>query len=169
MEENNKQHLTFGVAGHNFALIIDSIEEIFQTTQIQIVPRTSIMLAGIVNLRGQIISIFSLSALLWGKKIEPSRNHNEITQVKQTILLVNRKDLKIGLLIDELLGLKTIKEFGQENSKLLEEKGLENSSYISGIGIINGGETVLIIDLRKILDKAGILEKKSDDASRALR
>ena len=109
---DNEKIIVFEVNNHLIGLPISVIEEVFQTREILKIPRTSKVLRGIVNLRGQIISIFSLSEILFGNITSDIQEDKEFD-----ILLVNYQNHALGLLVDSIVQLVALTGSKEDSKK----------------------------------------------------
>lgn len=62
--ENNRQYATFYVAGHFLGVEVEKVQEVFSTQEITSVPLSSPVVAGLINLRGEIVTAMDLRARL---------------------------------------------------------------------------------------------------------
>ena len=91
----SSQILTWKTDGKLFALEIDHCKEVARDTKITQVPFASEDTVGIVNLRGEVITIVDLRALLGEKK------PNKI--ISPTIIRMKSKSSDRGLIVEEVL------------------------------------------------------------------
>ncbi|MHA2074718.1 MAG: chemotaxis protein CheW, partial [Candidatus Hodarchaeales archaeon] len=105
--------IIFGIADDLFGLEVDNLKEVFQTNNILQLPRTSELLAGIVNLRGVIISVFDLSMLLWGNASQSlsDKTSVDVSEITMNILLTTIKEQDVGILVDHIYHLGEITSF----------------------------------------------------------
>lgn len=89
-----KQLVTFQVGTEEYAFHISKIREIIRFSRITKLPNTSSFNVGVINLRGKVISIYDLRALL-------SQVAAEYTK-KSRIIIVNYCTTTIGLLVDKV-------------------------------------------------------------------
>lgn len=147
------KYIIFGIADDLYGLEVDNLKEVFQTDEILKLPRSSDLLAGIVNLRGVIISVFDLSMLLWGtesrsKSEQKSLNTSDLTM---NILLITIKEQDVGILVDQIHHLGEITKFKDKDVAELQNKGFLNSSFITKVGFIEDNRSALILDLAGLL------------------
>jgi purine-binding chemotaxis protein CheW len=165
------KYIIFGIADDLFGLEVVNLKEVFQTDKILKLPRTSELLAGIVNLRGVIISIFDLSILLYGKKPEIRSKVSNGTSSDQTlsVLLTTIKGQEVGILVDHIHHLGEITSFEDKNNAELDEKGFLNSSIITKVGVLEDEQKIFVLDLEGLLTgyvsspKRKLARQESDD------
>ena len=145
--------IIFGIAKDLFSVEVNNLKEVFQTDRILQLPRTSKVLAGIVNLRGTIISVFDLSMLLWGNESEylSVKLEDKSSKKVMNVLLMNIKGQDMGILVDYIHQLGEISKFEKKNEVKLEKKGFLDSSIIKNIGILEDTKKVFILELEGLL------------------
>ncbi|MFX0086728.1 MAG: chemotaxis protein CheW [Candidatus Hodarchaeota archaeon] len=165
------KYLIFGIADDLYGLEVGKLKEVFQTDRILKLPRTSELLAGIVNLRGVIISVFDLSILLWGKKLGVKSKGSNGAQSDQlvNVLLTTIKGQEVGILVDHIHHLGEITKFDEKNTAELEKKGFLNTSVITKVGQLEDERKIFVLDLVGLLTdyvsstKRKVAIQKDDD------
>ncbi len=147
------KYIIFGIADDLYGLEVGKLKEVFQTNKILKLPRTSELLAGIVNLRGVIISIFDLSILLWGKKTEIKSKASKGVPSDQlvNVLLTTIKGQEIGILVDHIHHLGEVTKFDEKSIPELEKKGFLNTSVITKVGLLDDERKIFVLDLEGLL------------------
>jgi chemotaxis signal transduction protein len=130
-----------------YGIKIDFIKEVYNSNKILKLPKTSQVLAGIIDLRGYILSVFDLSMLLW--EVE---NQKEIEESQNIILVVTVHGQDIGILVDQIYRLIEITDFTKVDSVSFNEKKLVNSSLITQIGKLAEDMNVYIVDPEKAME-----------------
>ena len=98
MEINANQYLTFRLGQDEFGIEILNVREILEYREPTRVPRTSRFIRGVINLRGNVISVMDLAKLFQSRDIEATR-HTCIL-----IFEIPKEDDKIiaGVLVDSV-------------------------------------------------------------------
>jgi len=129
-----KEVIVFRLAGKEYSFNVDGVDEIIDN-----VPTTNISFSdeyidGIINIRGQIITIISLY-----KKL------NLKTTIKEDskIIICNINDTRIGFIVDSVSDILNIK-----NSDIRED---EDGYFESILHLDNGNRLVLSMDTDKII------------------
>ncbi|PKL32916.1 MAG: chemotaxis protein CheW [Spirochaetae bacterium HGW-Spirochaetae-10] len=93
---NANQYLTFRLGSDEFGIEILKVREILEHREPTRVPRTSRFIAGVINLRGNVIPVVDLARLFQGRAIDITRRTCIL------ILEVPREDedLVAGILVD---------------------------------------------------------------------
>ena len=142
MEEDTQtgRFLTFSMGKESYGIEIRYVTEIVGIQAITEIPELPEYVKGIINLRGKIIPVMDVRLRF---KKEP-REYNDRT----CVIVVDIKDISIGLIVDSVSEVLTIPEQGiVEPPKM--NKGF-NNRYIKNIGKI-GNDVKLLLDCEKLL------------------
>ena len=90
----------FFLANEKYALELDYIREVYSVKELTPLPCTPSFVLGIINLRGQILSIVNLKNL-YKLTEEKSTNYNRV-------IILYSDEMEFGILADAILGVKTI-------------------------------------------------------------
>ncbi len=135
-QDEIKEVIVFKLAGKEYAFDVESVAEIIDIVESTKVAFTSELIDGIINIRGQVITIVSLFKKL---NIEPKINHDS------KIIICNIKNTRIGFIVDSVSDILNIKtdEIREQDDKLFPDIFHLN----------NGKRLVLSIDLNEIFSK----------------
>lgn len=153
-EESNKEelvtkskYLEIRIKEKRYCVPLKDISEVVPQFDISSVPLAPDYFKGLINLRGQILSVIDLS-----KKLENTKT--EVVLKKTCIVIFNIEALKIGALVDEVIAVRSISsEFIDTHSYVNEKK----DNFISGVikykeNENEEAELLFILDLVKLLD-----------------
>ncbi len=138
------KYLTFELAGEQYGLEILKVREIIGMMNVTRVPGTADFIRGVINLRGQVITVVDLRARFNIQSVE----NTEKTCIIVVQLKRDAQQLTLGIIVDQVCEVVDVTEdqiapapsFGQ---------GIEND-FILGMGKM--GQTVLtILDINKVL------------------
>ncbi|MGK0289457.1 MAG: purine-binding chemotaxis protein CheW [bacterium] len=138
--------LLFRVNQERYAIPVPQSNEIIPIREIVPVPKSPPFIQGVINLRGDVISIVDLPKLIDGKS-NPSTS-------KSKILVVKPDEEVAGLIVDDLIGIKRMKlSIFEEPSELISQQG---NVFIQGIGKESSaaGDIIILMDLKKTLKQA---------------
>lgn len=123
----------FRVSNVNLVAPLDQVSEILHYPSLTMVPGTKPWVKGVANIRGTLLPVMDLNGYL-GKKV------SAIT-MKTRILVVKYEDMTVGIVVDEVLGLK---HFSDED-KITAVKKFDESmrNYIQGAFQQNQVETLV--------------------------
>ncbi|RRJ67018.1 purine-binding chemotaxis protein CheW [Paenibacillus oralis] len=132
--------LTFMIGSDVYGIEIKYVTEIIGIQAITEVPELPEHIRGIINLRGKIIPVMDVR--LRFKK--PFREYNDRT----CIIVVDMKDISIGLIVDSVAEVVTIAE--EDIVPPPEIKSGNQQGFIKGVGKV-GGEVKLLLDGDKLI------------------
>lgn len=138
----------FYLCGQVFVIPIDSIMEVLRYEPPSKLPRSSQHLLGVINLRGHITPIVSLSKLLVLPEDQPTCAENSPQTESTLFIICESQGLHIGLHIDKL---HTMHKAKQEQIEWNAETQLGESAALL-LGLFETGENLLgIISVEKIV------------------
>jgi len=153
-EFTEDQIVSFNLGEENFGIGISRIQEIMKVPRITKVPRTPHYFEGIINLRGNIISILNLRKKL---KLEDEK-FNENTR----IIITDIKGQKTGIIVDFVSEVRCI-----ENKKVLPPpKGINiESKYLFGmLKFKDEKKVIMLLDLDEIIQGEDFEKFKDTEA-----
>ena len=128
--------IVFKLAGKEYAFNVESVAEIIDIVDSTKVAFTNEIIDGIINIRGQVITIVSLF-----KKLNIQTNINEDSK----IIICNIKNTRIGFIVDSVSDILNIKA-----DEIREQ---ENKLFTNVLHLNNGKRLVLSMDIDEILSK----------------
>ena len=140
-EDGMSCHLvTFHLAGEEYGVGIDSVQEIIRASDITPVPGAPSHVRGVINLRGKIIPVVDLR---WRFSL-PEIAENEM----QRIIVVELGEKRLGILVDSVS--QVIRLSSSIIEKIPEEVTTADENYITGVGKLDG-RLIIILDLNRSL------------------
>lgn len=130
------QIIVFTLGDKYYALRTDKVEEITKDVNITKVPNAPTWVEGIINLRGNVITLINLSKLL----------QQEDNLCYNNIIIVHDEEEKAGVLVKDVIEVVDIEEDDIQNVNQGSAEG------ILGIVRING-EIINIIDMNILISK----------------
>lgn len=100
-EITDDDYLLFRYAGEGYAFRVSDVHEILRHQRISRVPRSASHVIGATSLRGVIIPVVSLGSLLMSV--------NKDLPVDGRILLLRKAGIKVGVLVEKEIGIKSFK------------------------------------------------------------
>lgn len=114
----------FSIAGRLFATRINEVSEILNhPATLTKVPGTNAWIAGIANIRGNLLPIIDLQAFLLKRQTMRGR--------RSRILVVNHDGLYFGLLVDPFVGIRRFYQSEQTNKSLGLPEAIER--YVDAV------------------------------------
>lgn len=131
------QVVIFKLSEEQFAVETCKVQSINDMMEITIVPKAPEYIKGLINLRGNVISLLDINLLLDVKKEEKVKQDN--------IIILEVSDEQVGITVDQVDEVLDI----EENIVEKFEDG-KNKSYIKGV-INFGNKIVTLINIDKLL------------------
>lgn len=135
------QYCTFFVCGLFFGLEVTCIQEVSRAQPLTVVPLASSVIAGLINLRGQIVTAIDLRARLG----LPARGADE----RPLNVVVRTSDGAVSLLVDEIGDVLEVDAESFERPP--DTLGAEARELIRGAYKLEG-RLLLVLDLARTVD-----------------
>lgn len=143
--DNEIEVIEFTLSGETYAFETAFLKEVFHIREITPVPLTPAFVKGIINLRGNIISVIDIRVFF-------ELANGPISNYDRVIILQN-KDMSFGILADEIRG---IKKMSLENSSSsLPDFNAIRQKYLKTVT----SSRVVILDGDKLLNDRSIIIK----------
>ncbi|MDO5402230.1 MAG: chemotaxis protein CheW [Eubacteriales bacterium] len=145
--------VVFKVENQLFGVDIEKVQSIEKQIDVVSVPNSMPFISGIVNLRGDVIPVFSLK-----KKFSMLDAQNEC----ENTIIIALPDVSIALEVDEVM---EITDFGAD--KLADVPGIvmnESTQYLDKVAS-NNGSLILLLDVDKLVsaDEAADIRRFAED------
>jgi purine-binding chemotaxis protein CheW len=140
--EETLQIIVFRLAREWYGVEIIKVKEIIKVGKITYLPSSPEHIVGIVNLRGNILSVTDLKTML-------NLPHEELTE-KTRIIAIESGILETGLLVDEVV--EAIEVPVSQIESPLPTLPLEGGQYIEGQCKVDN-KLVALINIEKVLEK----------------
>lgn len=140
----DKQYLTFVLAGETFGTDIQHIKEITEYSAITPVPLMPSFITGVTNLRGNVVPVIDLSVRFNSKPIVPGKRTSII------IIELGSEDekLMIGVVVDEVSEVLDLSANQIEPAPAFGAK--IRTDFISGMGKVNE-QFLVLLDVEQVL------------------
>ena len=145
------KYLTFALGKEEYGLEILKVREIIGYMDITAVPRTPGYVKGVINLRGQVISVVDLRAKF---------GMESVTRTDQTCIIVvdiqqNGRRLNTGIVVDRVSEVLSIAADKIEDAPAFDSS--VKIDFILGMGKI-GDSVKILLDIDKVLNAAEVIE-----------
>ncbi len=140
------EFLTFKLGTELFAIENSYVTEINRVTEITPLPNTPEYLKGILNLRGKIIPVIDMRL-----KLRKQRD----TQCDGACVILTMADAKVGLVVDTVLEILSIK--AEDIELPCEPHCLAHGHYLQGISKCND-DPLMILNCQRIVDEDEIFD-----------
>jgi len=138
-DSTEKQLVTFQVGTEEYAFSLSKIQEIIRLSRITRLPNTSSFNVGVINLRGDIISIYDLRTLLSQAAADHTKNSR--------IIIVNYGATTIGLLVDKVSQVVKVPP-----SSLQPPPAVDSDQHSVEALCRVGSHLIILLDMDKILN-----------------
>lgn len=129
--------LVFKALNQEMAIDVEHVEMVIEKTDITPVPRARNIIEGVINLRGKIVPVISLPALLTGAA---TKNYSKIVILKV-------EDVEFGIMVDQVVGVLRTND-GEVETNL----GKINTYGRKAKGLIKKGNRLIVfLNLEEML------------------
>jgi purine-binding chemotaxis protein CheW len=132
--------LEFSLGGEDYAIPLLMVKEVISVPETTPIPKSPSHFVGIMNLRGQVISIVDLRKKL---KIESNKN------LEEAVIIVDIGEMNIGVIVDSIN--KVLAFSSEDVSEMPEIENQVNTAFIFGVYKKEHSLTILL-DIAKVLD-----------------
>jgi purine-binding chemotaxis protein CheW len=147
MNDNTKlsEFVTFTTAGQLFGLPIGRVQDVFKPSQITRVPLAGAEVAGVLNLRGRIVTAIRL-----GNRLDlESAQHGEPTKKPPMAIGIECGTESFGLLVDAVGEVLKLPEAELEANPINLDRKLARVS--DGVFRLDG-QLLVVLDVDRVLD-----------------
>jgi purine-binding chemotaxis protein CheW len=138
---NTTDYVTFNCAGQSFGLPIDQVQDVFKPTNLTAVPLAAPEIAGILNLRGRIVTAIDLA-----NRLNLASRTNLATAMA---IGIEYRAESFGLLVDEVSEVLELPESERESNPINLDRELSRVS--AGVFRLDR-ELLVVLDVDRILD-----------------
>lgn len=140
-QDTFNRYIEFGLGTEDYAIPLLMVREVISIPETTAIPKAPPYFVGIMNLRGQVISIVDLRKKL---KITPKENVED-----NAVIIIDFHGTHIGVVVDSINKVLTIEEKDKQHMPELESQ--MQAGYINSVFKKEEGLTVLL-NLAKCLD-----------------
>lgn len=133
------QVVVFSLGGEEYSVDISIVREIIRMVDITRIPQLPEFIEGVMNLRGQIITVIDLRKRF---EIKPAVNDNN------RIIIVVLKGEPVGIIVDSVLEVMTV--LPAQIDDIPSIKHAQTQEYLKGICKVND-RILILLDIDKIL------------------
>lgn len=152
MRMKGGQYLTFKLQNLSYGVGIENVREINRMSEIAAVPEAPDFVAGVMNLRGKVITVVDLR----------KRLHMPVAEVtKETCIIVVESEIgHVGVIVDSVQAVIHLQETQIDDSPISEDE----YSFVKSIGKMDD-HLVMLIDIFRCLSKRDMLGMDSAAAA----
>jgi len=141
--ENSQQYITFKIGEELYGIAIMAVKEVMTPRPVTVIPRTPKYLIGIINLRGEVISVIDLRIRFGLDKKEMS--------TRSRIIVVVANGMKMGILVDSINAIMTLDVDDLRNANMIVSS--DKQKFVSGSYKLSEDSILLILLQDKIIDE----------------
>ncbi|HLF95688.1 MAG TPA: chemotaxis protein CheW [Methylococcaceae bacterium] len=146
MSNNNNQKqnepiqwVTFRLADELYGINVMQVQEVLRMPDIAPVPGAQDYVIGIINLRGNVVTVIDLR----NRFGLPSREQDDSTR----IIIIEAEDQVIGIMVDSVAEVVELRASDIETAPSVGNE--ESARYIQGV-CSRGGTLLILVDLNKL-------------------
>lgn len=138
---DNARYLCFDLGNREFAIPLLSAKEVIGVPEVTAVPQSPAHFLGIMNLRGNVISVMDLRVKLGVKPNATGANEN-------TVIILDLGDYNLGVVVDRVNSVQTVDKEQVSDPPVVETT--TKSEYITGV-FRKEEKLILMLDISKAL------------------
>lgn len=135
----NGQYVTFSCTGRNYGVDIMSVREIRSWSPTTELPDQPNAACGVLDIRGEVIQVFDLSAVLGGSRTQVTDGH--------VVLVLSISGHTVGILVDAV---SDIIHVGKDDMRPSPSAGRGGNKVVKGI-VKHEENIVAILDLSSVI------------------
>ncbi len=139
-ENQFNRWVTFRLAEEIYGINVMQVQEVLRMTEIAPVPGAPSSVVGIINLRGNVVTVLDTRELF-------SLMSEEVTE-QTRIMIVECNKIIVGLLVDSVAEVVNLQNTDIDSAPNIGNE--ESSKYIQGV-YSKHGEILILIDLNRLL------------------
>lgn len=137
------QWVTFRLGNETYGINVMQVQEVLRYTEIAPVPGAPIYVLGIINLRGNVVTVIDTCQRFGLPPIEVTDNTR--------IVIIEAEQQVIGILVDSVAEVVYLRASEIEQAPNVGND--ENAKFIQGVAN-RDGELLILVDLNKLLSEA---------------
>lgn len=138
------QYIKIRLGDEFFGIDIKYVDNIVRMQHITRVPKSAEYIKGVINLRGEVIPVFSLRLKMGIEEIEETKSFR--------IIILKYEGESVGIIVDEVREVANVSSADVEKVFHNTSEGIQN--FLSGVGKTENG-LISLLDINEILnDKA---------------
>lgn len=142
LEKDNDKYLCFMIGEKKIAIPLLSAQEVIEIPQFTEIPNAPNFIKGIINLRGEMVTVADLNILLG------QNDPTKIIERKSCIIILGIESTKIGFILDEAKGVIDLKDFVKNDENISK---IKTDPHIESIAKDKNGEFVFTLNFKKLL------------------
>ncbi len=145
------KYLTFRLGPETYGIEILCVQEIIGLLPITRIPKVSEYIRGVINLRGKVIPVMSLSRRFG----VPDRDDTPLTCIIVIELARDHDTVTMGIVVDEVSEVININANNIEAPPDLG--GASGDAFLRGMGKVDG-KVVILLDMARVIESSANIE-----------
>lgn len=137
-----EKYIEFGLGKELYAVPLLSVREVISVPETTSIPNASSYFVGIMNLRGQVITVLDLRKKL---NIKP-----DVDRKEEAVIIIHNQGLQVGLVVDAIIKVTEILSL-DEVSIVPELSTQANAKYIKGV-LKKEEKLTVLLNIDEVLD-----------------
>lgn len=133
------QYLVFNISKENYLIDISKVREVISISKFEKVPNADSYILGMINLRGEVISIIDSSVIL-------NTHIENINSTSNKIIIFEYLNEHVGLVVENVTKVMEIEKKSIEAPPLYNE----DSTYVSGV-VQENENLYIVVDIKKTI------------------
>lgn len=133
------RYICFGLGEEEFAIPLLSVKEVLGVPDTTPVPQTPAHFLGIMNLRGNVISVLDLRSKL---SIKPSQSE------ETTVIILDLGDYQLGVVVDRVNSVISLTPEDVADKPVIDSN--KSTEYVTGV-VRKENRLILLLDIAKAL------------------
>jgi len=135
------KYVSFELAGEVYALNAARVYEVLRYTEITHVPGAASFILGIINLRGNVVTVIDARSVFG----LPSASHSQ----QSRIIVVEIEDFVLGILVDRVAEVIDLSQTAIETAPATGQD--DSSRFIQGV-YNEGEQMIILVDFSRLMD-----------------
>jgi purine-binding chemotaxis protein CheW len=140
--EEQMQWATFLLADELYGVDVMQVKEVLRLTEIAPVPGSAHYIMGILNLRGNVITVIDTRTLFGLEQVAPTD--------ESRIVVIELEDQVVGMLVDSVAEVIYLRQSEIERAPNVGTD--ESTKFIQGVSYHNE-ELIILLDLNRMIDE----------------
>ncbi len=136
------QYIKIRLGDEYFGIDIKFVDNIVRMQHITRVPKSASYIKGVINLRGEVIPVFSLRLKMGLEEIEETKQFR--------IIILKVEGESVGIIVDEVREVSNVSSDEIEKVFHNNAEGIQN--FLSGVGKTENG-LISLLDINEILNE----------------
>lgn len=149
--EVGTKFLEFSLGNEHYGVPLLTVREVISKPETTVIPNSPSYFVGIMNLRGQVITVIDLRKKL---SIKPKSDH-----VEEAVIIVQVEHIQVGLVVDSIDRVLEITSLDQV-TKMPEINAQVNARFVQSV-FKEENQLTIFLKLTEILDITSLEKKKA--------